>query len=218
MIRTRACSARQAIATAVAAALLPLASGCSGFISGSMAENVDTVTTGNSAEAGAMLVRQAFVLGPPPGDTIPQGGRAAVYLTLYNRSQEMNVPARPDRLVEVAAGPAAGSVQLSGESIEVPPGEPVNLTLGEEQLVLRDVSRPLSGGESVRLSLRFERGGRVTFAVPVIPASEQFATLSPFPASPTPESTENTATPGPTATNETPTPETTTPASPTESP
>lgn len=213
MIRTRACLPRRAIATAAAAALLPLLSGCSGFISGSAVENVDNVAVGNSAQAGTMLVRQAFVLGPPAGETIPQGGRAAVYLTLYNRSEDLDAPARPDRLVDVSAGPVVESVQLSGGAVEVPPGQLVNVTLDEGRLVLRGLNRPLSGGESIRLTLRFERNGRVTFFVPVLPRSEQLATLSPFPASPTPEATE---TPSPTATNGTPTPDAT--ASPTASP
>lgn len=215
VIRTRARPARQAIATAVAAALLPLASGCSGFVSGSSVENVDNVATGSNARAGNVLVRQAFVLGPPPGETIPQGGRAAVYLTLYDRSEGPGAPARPDRLVAASAGQTAGSVELSGGPIEVPPNTLVNVTHEEGQLALSDLGRPLSGGESIRLTLRFERGGRVTFSVPVVPRSEAFATLSPLPASPTPQPT---GTPSPSPTNGSPSPEENATASPTAAP
>lgn len=217
MLRSRH---RAVLATATAATVVSLVSGCGEPIAGSMAQNVENVATGSSAETGSMLVRNAFVLGPPPDAQIPQGGRAAVYLTLFNRApgpgptgvriDESPSPA-PDRLIEASVGQTARSVEINGGPIEVPPDQLVAVTSGEGRLVLRGLTRPLSGGESVRLTLMFERSGKVTFSVPVLTRTGSYATLSPFPTSPSPEPT---GTASPVASPETPSPESPSPESP----
>lgn len=198
---------RGVIAAATAAVLVSSVSGCGGFLSGSMADTVEAVAEGNSARAGDMLVRNAFVLGPPPDSEIPQGGRAAVYLSLYNRgsdTQTSGAAGATDRLVEASAGEAARAVRISGGAIEVPPEQIVNVTQDEGKMVLRGLTEPLSGGESITLTLRFDRGGSVTFHVPVLPREGAYATLSPFPSSPKPEPG---GTPSPAVSPESPAPE-----------
>ncbi|WP_135469543.1 copper chaperone PCu(A)C [Crenalkalicoccus roseus] len=97
----------------------------------------------------------------------PQGGSGAGYLAIANRG------AAADRLV-AAASPAAGRVELhtherEGEvmrmrevpAIEIPPGETVTLRPGGLHLMLIGLLRPLHQGETVPVTLRFERAGEV---------------------------------------------------------
>lgn len=197
-MRVRPGRARHGAIAASAAGLLCLTSGCTGFLSSSMTETVDNAALGSNTQVGSMLVRNAFVLGPSPDAVIPEGGKAAVYLTLYNQAS-VDQPGEPasagatDRLIGASAGETARSVRISGGSIAAPPSQRVNVTLGSERMVLRGLTRPLSGGESIELTLRFQRAGNVTFSVPVLPRTEPYATLSPFPDGPPPRS----ATPSP---------------------
>lgn len=195
MTRVGACPLRGLAAAAAIAVMFGLVSGCGGFVSSSMTETVDNPMRGNAVRAGTMLIRNAFVLGPRTDAVIPEGGRAAVYLTLYNAAQGPGqVPAagarRPvtDRLVAASAGETARSVRIRGGPVEVPPDRLVSVTSNQGALVLRGLTRPLSGGESIELTLRFQRNGTVTFSVPVLPRSGPYATLSPFPESPPPRS------------------------------
>lgn len=165
---------RSAIAVATAALLVPLASGCnSGLLSTSMTETADNPAAGDNAEAGAVLVRNAFVLGPVPGDEIPQGGSAPVYLTLLTRGGT-------DRLVGATVGELASRVQLPQAPVRVSTQTaPVRVGSSAARMTLRGLNSPLSGGETVRLTLRFERAGSATLRVPVLPRSGPYATLSP---------------------------------------
>lgn len=172
---------------ATAIALCPLLAGCSGFLSDDMTQTVKDVASGTNAHTESMLVRNAFVLGPEPSGKIPAGGRAAVYLTLFDQGHEA------DRLVGVSAGKGARSARISGGSVKVPPQQLVNVTTGSERVVLHGLTRPLSGGESLKLTLRFQRAGTVSFSVPVLLHSGAYATLTPFPATPSPGSESATA-------------------------
>lgn len=175
MIRT---SRRGAIAAATAVTLLALVSGCSGFVSGSMADNIENPASGNNAQAGKTLVRNAFVLGPPQEEIIPRGGKAALYVSLFN---DRNAPdAQTERLVGASAS-IARSVRISGGSVTVPPQELVNVSVGTGKIVLRGLTKELSGGESVKVTLMFELGGKATFTVPVLPQTGPYATLTPLP-------------------------------------
>lgn len=194
-------------------AVLPVIAGCSGFLSSSMTKTVDNPAAGTNAKVGSMLVRNAFVLGPPPGEKIPEGGNAAVYLTLFNRSpgNDPNEQGRTDRLISADVGKTAEEVHIGSGAIEVPPEQLVHVTLGENKgLVLRGLTRPLHGGESIEITLRFENSGSVTFHAPVLPRTGPYASLSPSISPATQEtpqtpSAPETASPSPAMTDGTPT-------------
>jgi copper(I)-binding protein len=105
-----------------------------------------------------------------------QGGQGAGYLTIANHG------AAPDRLLS-ASSPAARSVELhthihEGEvmrmrpvsAIEIPPGQTVTLRPGGLHLMLVGLARPLRQGETVPVTLRFERAGEVPMTLAVLAA------------------------------------------------
>lgn len=108
----------------------------------------------------------------------------AAYLRLRNTG------ATPDRLV-AAATPAARTVELhtmvhEGQvmrmralsAIDVPAGETVTLAPNARlHLMLIGLSAPLRAGESLALTLRFEKAGEVRIAVPI----ERAGAMAPTP-------------------------------------
>jgi len=105
-----------------------------------------------------------------------QGRTSAAYMTIENTTDTL------DRLV-AAASPVARVVELHTHildggvmrmrpvtAIEVNPGEPTVLRPGGLHIMLIDLARPLRQGETIPLTLRFERAGEVTVQVPVLAA------------------------------------------------
>lgn len=106
---------------------------------------------------------------PPGADT------AAFYLTVKDKGA-------PDRLLS-ATSPIASKTELhmtmkQGEvmqmhalehGIEVAPGRPVVFKPGGLHIMLMGLKRPLKQGESVPLTLVFEKAGQVETKVPVGP-------------------------------------------------
>jgi len=105
-----------------------------------------------------------------------QGRTSAAYMTIENTTDAL------DRLV-AAASPVARVVELHTHimeggvmrmrpvtAIEVNPGEPAVLRPGGLHVMLIDLTRPLRAGETIPLTLRFEKAGEVTIDVPVQPA------------------------------------------------
>jgi periplasmic copper chaperone A len=108
-----------------------------------------------------------LVIAEPWSRAAIQGGQGAGYLRITNRG------AAPDRLLS-ASSPAAGRLELhthvrDGEvmrmrevpAIDIPPGQTVTLQPGGLHLMLVGLSRPLRQGETVPVTLRFERAGTV---------------------------------------------------------
>jgi copper(I)-binding protein len=101
------------------------------------------------------------------------GGASAAYMTL-------NAASSPDRLVS-AASPAAARVELHThtldaqgvarmmqvQAIEVAPGSPTELKPGGLHVMLMGLTAPLAEGQSIPLTLTFEKAGAVTLDVPV---------------------------------------------------
>ncbi|GBD24586.1 hypothetical protein HRbin29_02268 [bacterium HR29] len=99
---------------------------------------------------------------------------SSVYMHIENRGSQA------DRLVGVAC-PLAGMAQIhevvteGGQSkmqemahgLEIPPGGHVELKPGGYHIMLMDLERPLQEGETIEVTLRFERAGEITIAVPV---------------------------------------------------
>jgi hypothetical protein len=93
-----------------------------------------------------------------------------------------NTTATVDRLVS-ATSPAARVVELHTHimdggvmrmrpvtAIEVNPGEPAVLRPGGLHVMLIDLTGALQAGQTIPLTLRFEKAGEVTVQVPVRPA------------------------------------------------
>ncbi|GAA1015789.1 hypothetical protein Aple_010210 [Acrocarpospora pleiomorpha] len=122
-----------------------------------------------------MRVSQAFVLGPDSGGQIPAGGAAPLYLVLTNQN-----PA-PDSLVSVTPLPdQATSVKVTAP-VQVPPNTLVNTGQPSPQLAVEGLKNALRGGETLRLTLKFQTAGDITMDVPVITRSREYATLPPVP-------------------------------------
>jgi copper(I)-binding protein len=96
-----------------------------------------------------------------------QGATGAGYLTIANHGSQ------PDRLLS-ASSPVARTVELhthmrEGEvmrmrpvqGIDIPPGQTVSLQPGGLHVMLIGLNQPLKQGETVPLTLRFQRAGEV---------------------------------------------------------
>lgn len=130
-------------------------------------------SSGTSVVKNGISIDNAFVLGPPLGSALPAGGRAGVFLAIVARNG--------DRLVSVRAPGAASSVKLAGGSVDLPAGALVNLSGPAPEVVLTGLVNPLSGGQTIQLTLTFAEAGAITFGVPVMPHAYDYATYSPPP-------------------------------------
>jgi periplasmic copper chaperone A len=111
-------------------------------------------------------VRDAWALATLPGQS------AAAYLTVTNGG------AGADRLLSVSS-PAAASATLHSSSmaggvarmrpladgLPVPPNATIKLEPARSHIMLTGLATPLAAGDSIGLTLRFERSGQI--AVPV---------------------------------------------------
>lgn len=109
--------------------------------------------------------------------SIGQQRSSAAYMTI-------ETSAGPDRLV-AAASPVAGKVELHThlheggvmkmrqvEAIEVAPGKPAKLETGGLHIMMMELKQPLKAGETIPLTLTFEKAGKVEVQVPVRPLRE----------------------------------------------
>ncbi|WP_248962546.1 copper chaperone PCu(A)C [Sphaerisporangium perillae] len=152
--------------------------------------NVLIDSNGSSKAYGrnGIKIAQAFLLGPESGAQIAAGGSVPLYLSMVNYGTAA------DRLEGVSvAGQAAASVKAPGV-ISLPPGQLVNTGRPASQVILEGTQKPLYGGESLTLTLRFATAGDIQMAVPVVTRSREFAGL---PAAPS-AAPSASATPAPT--------------------
>jgi copper(I)-binding protein len=177
-----------------AAALVPLIAGCEA------GNNAPTQEWHNPTDgAGIVLdnisIRNVFVLGAPIGTTIRTGHSAGVFLALINNGSA-------DKLVSISAPGTARSVTLPGGGVSLASQQAVFLTGPAPKVILQDLTRPLTGGSSVRLVLTFRNAASVSLTVPVMPRAQYYSTFSPAP-SPSPSVAKGkhvAATPSPSAT------------------
>ncbi|MCO5993210.1 RAD23 family protein [Actinoallomurus rhizosphaericola] len=112
---------RRAVAMAIAGAfaVAPLVSACG---AGQHPQSVlpTRLTEGVNASVGHVDVRNAFVLGPDPGQRLPQGANAPFYAYIVDK-------AGSDRLVGVDAPGVAQSVQIAGGGIDLPSNQLISL-------------------------------------------------------------------------------------------
>lgn len=115
-----------------------------------------------------LLVRQPWVRAALEGRT------SAAYMTIENTStaaDRLLAAATPvARVAELHAHMMDGTVMRmrSIEAIEVKPGELTLLRPGGLHIMLIGLTRPLSAGQTIPLTLRFERAGEITVDVPVL--------------------------------------------------
>jgi copper(I)-binding protein len=173
------------------ALLVPALAGCE---AGQDAPTLEfhQASNGTTITVGGITVDDAFVLGPMSGSTLPVGGQAGVFLSLFAQNG--------DRLLSATAPGAASSVHLASGPVTLPAQTLVDLSGPEPHVVLTGLTNPLSGGETIQLELVFANEGVVPLAVPVEPAVYDYTTYSP-PPTPTPTAKASaTATASPSAT------------------
>jgi hypothetical protein len=165
------------------AVLVPALAGCEAGLNAPTLE-FHAATNGVSVIENGINIDNAFVLGPGLNSTLPVGGRAGVFVALL--AQNGDTPE------SVSAPGTASSAQITGGPVDLAPQALVNLDGPAPQIVLSGLTRPLTGGETIKLVLTFATVGAVTLDVPVEPQAYTYATYSP-PPTPTP-------TPSPTVT------------------
>jgi len=162
------------------AALIPALAGCEAG-NNAPTQEWHQPTDGAGTVHDNISIRNVFVLGAPIGATLPRGQSAGVFLALINNGS-------PDKLVSITAPGTAQSVLLPGGVVSLASRQAVLLTGPAPQVILEDLTRPLTGGSSVRLVMNFQNAASVTLTVPVMPRAQYYSTFSP-PPSPTPSPT-----------------------------
>jgi copper(I)-binding protein len=155
------------------ALLIPVLAGCE---AGNNAPVLEFHNAANGAytTTDAVSIINAFVLGGPGATgSLPAGASAGMFLSLYNGGSQA------DKLVSVSAPGTAASVQVTGGSIALPSQQAVYLTGPAPKLVLKQLARPLAGGQTISVTFTFANAGAVTLQVPVEAKSSYYATYSP---------------------------------------
>jgi len=132
-------------------------------------------SNGTTTVVNGIRIDNAFVLGPAIGSSLPVGGQAGAFLALTAQNH--------DQLVSAAAPGTATSVTLTNAPVTLPAGALVDMSGPAPQIVLNNLTSPLSGGETVELVLTFTTAGIVTLQVPVEPAAYEYS--PPPPPAPT---------------------------------
>ena len=164
------------------AALIPALAGCEAG-NNAPTQQWHQPTDGTGTVHDNIAIRNVFVLGAPIGSTIKAGSSAGVFLALINDGSA-------DKLVSITAPGTAKSVTLPGGSVSLASQQAVLLTGPAPKVVLEGLTRPLTGGSSVRLVLTFQNAASVSMTVPVMPRAQYYSTFSP--PSPTPSPTPTT--------------------------
>ncbi len=178
ILSTRYVPPLRGLAVVVAAALIPVIAGCEAGTN-APTQRWHQPTPGASAVVGNTIrINNMFVLGAPPDSSLSPGGSAGMFFALSNDGS-------PDKLIGISAPGTAVSVQMpAGGAINLGTQQLVLLTGPAPEVVLRDLTRSLIGGQYIRVVLDFQRAGVVTLKVPVMPQSQYFTTFSPAPATP----------------------------------
>ncbi len=193
MIRSSLRPAGRRLLVLAIAALIPALAGCEAG-SNAPTQEWHQPTDGIGTVHNDIAIRNVFVLGAAIGSTIKVGGSAGVFLALINNGSA-------DRLVRISAPGTAKSVTLPGGSVSLASQKAVLLTGPAPKVVLEGLTRPLTGGSSVRLVLTFQNASSVSMTVPVMPRAQYYSTFSPPSPSPsaTPKSKKGSASPSPSA-------------------
>ena len=178
MIRSslRIARPRRLVVLAIAA-LIPALAGCEAGYNAPTQE-WHQPTDGTAAVHNNIAIANAFVLGAPLGERIPVGDSAGVFLALTNQGSS-------DKLLSMSAPGTARSVTLPGGAVPLASQQSVRLTGPAPEVILQGLTRPLTGGSTVRLVMIFQNAGVLSLVVPVMPQAQYYSTFSP-PPSPSP--------------------------------
>jgi len=160
------------------AALVPALAGCEAG-NNAPTQEWHQPTDGAGIVLDNISIRNVFVLGAPIGSKIGIGHSAGVFLALINNGSA-------DKLVRVSAPGTAKSVTLPGGGVSLASQQAVFLTGPAPKVVLEGLTRPLTGGSSVRLVLTFRNAASVSLTVPVMPRAQYYSTFAPPSPSPSP--------------------------------
>jgi hypothetical protein len=138
--------------------------------------------SGKSYGKNGVMISQAFILGPNSGEQIAAGGSAPLYLAMLSESGNDSLTAITPDAAMASSVKTAGPVQLTPDALAKTPN-----------VLVEGLKKPLRGGESVRLTLKFQNAGDITLTVPVVTRSREFATLPPAPGTPIPAPTPSAA-------------------------
>jgi copper(I)-binding protein len=164
---------RLLLGAGVLALLIPAIAGCE---AGADAPTLEfhSASSGAHTVFNGIQITNVFVLGAPADSTLPSGSSASLFVSLYNRNGSS------DTLLSANAPGSAASVSLSGGTVALPANSaPVNLTGPEPEVVLENLSQPLTGGSTIPVTFDFQHAGTVTLQVPVEAKSFYWATYSP---------------------------------------
>jgi copper(I)-binding protein len=170
------------LAVAGAFALTPAITGCGAGHEPQSASPTQLTEGVNVSTKSGVEVRNLFVLGPGSGQKLAPGAAAPVYAFVVNNSTDD----QPDRLIAVGSPVFQQGARIAGGGVGLPVRQPVQLgaqTPGQpaQPIVLGGLTQTLIGGESIQLTLRFERGGDITTLVPVVPHTGAYTTYAPAP-------------------------------------
>ena len=166
-------SARGILAVAVAT-LIPVLAGCEAGLNAPVLQ-WHRPTPGASAVVGTLRINNMFILGATPDTSLQPGTSTGVFFAVTSNGG-------PDTLTSISAPGAAASVRLPGGSVAVGAGQTVRLTGPVPQVVLQGLTRPLNGGQFIRLVLTFRNAGSVPMNVPIMPKLQYFSSYSPVPS------------------------------------
>ena len=172
MIRSslRIARPRRLVVLAIAA-LIPALAGCEAGYN-APTQQWHQPTDGTAAVHNDISIANAFVLGAPLGERIPVGDSASMFLALSNQGSS-------DKLVSMSAPGTARSVTLPGGSVPLASQQSVRLTGPAPEVVMQELTRPLTGGSTVRLVMIFQKAGAFTLVLPVMPQAQYYSTFSP---------------------------------------
>lgn len=179
-------------AAAVAMLVVPVLAGCEAGLNAPTLQ-FHPAANGAHTAANAITINNAFLLAAPTGSSLPAGAQAGLFLSLWNNGSSSDTLTG----VKVSAQVASDATITNGP-VSLPGNAGVNLTGPTPQIILDGLAQPLSGGQSVDVTLTFQNAGSVTVLVPVEPQSFYYSDLS-QPPSPTPTAAATTPTPQPTA-------------------
>ena len=159
------------------AALIPVLAGCEAG-NNAPTQQWHQPTEGAGTQVGQIAIRNVFVLGAPVTSQLNAGQSASLFFAVVNSGT-------PDRLLSLSAPGAAKSVTLPGGSVSLATNRGVFLTGPAPQVILNDLTRPLSGSAYIHLVMTFQNAGSVTLLVPVVARGSYYATFLPPSPSPT---------------------------------
>ena len=174
------------------ALLVPVLAGCEAGLNAPTLDFHPANFAANTVKGGISM-SNVFVLGPPLRTELPAGAQAGVFLSISTENG--------DQLVSVSAPGTASSVTVTGAPVDLPAQTLVDLSGPEPEVVLTGLTKPLKGGEAIRMNFTFAHAGTISLQVPVEPHAYSYATFSP-PAAPSPSAPATptgTASPSPAA-------------------